>query len=76
MDKIIINYLPYILSIFTVYIMLLAGNKSKHAWLIALLNQFFWLVWIIKIKSWGLLPGNIALWIVYFRNHLKWKTIK
>ena len=73
MDKIIINYLPYILSIFTVYIMLLAGNKSKYAWVIALLNQFFWLVWIIKIKSWGLLPGNIALWIVYFRNHLKWR---
>ena len=76
MNNIIVNYLPYLLSIGTIYVMLLAGNRNKYTWLVALLNQFFWLVWILNIKSWGLLPGHIALWIVYFRNYLKWRIIK
>lgn len=66
------NYLPYILSAITIYMFLLAGNKRKYTWLIGLFNQLLWLIWIITINAWGLLPMNIALWIVYFRNHLKW----
>ena len=73
MDNLIVNYLPYILSAFTIYVMLLAGNKNKYTWVIALFNQVLWFLWIVKSESWGLLPGNIALWIVYFRNYIKWK---
>ena len=29
--------------------------------------------WIISTASWGLLPMNAALWIVYARNHMKWR---
>jgi hypothetical protein len=64
--------LPYILSAITIYTMFLAGGKSKHTWLVGLANQLLWLIWIIAIQAWGLLPMNIALWIVYTRNHLKW----
>lgn len=53
--------------------MLLAGNKKRGAWLVGLVNQLLWLVWIVLSAAWGLLPMNIALWIVYFRNYLKWK---
>jgi len=53
--------------------MLLAGNKKRGAWAVALLNQFLWLIWIFLTGTWGLLPMNIALWIVYSRNHFKWK---
>lgn len=35
--------------------------------------QLLWLVWILASKSYGLLPMNLALWIVYGRNYLKWK---
>lgn len=72
MKEIIILYLPWILSANTIYSMLLAGNKKRNAWAFALGGQLLWLVWILASKSWGLLPMNIALWVVYGRNYLKW----
>ena len=68
----IVFWLPWLLSAITIYTMFLAGNKSGKTWLIGLANQLLWLLWIIASASWGLLPMNIALWIVYGRNHLKW----
>lgn len=52
--------------------MLLAGNKRKGAWAVGLLNQALWLVWIVLTQSWGLIPMNLALWVVYGRNYVKW----
>jgi hypothetical protein len=66
-------YLPWLLSAITIYMTVLAGNKSRNAWLFGLVNQALWLVWIIVTASWGLLPMNAALWVVYSRNHLKWR---
>lgn len=66
--------LPWILSAITVYMTILAGNKNPNAWLVGLFNQGLWLVWIVGTMSWGFLPMNIAFWIVYLRNHFKWKT--
>jgi len=68
----IVTYLPYFLSALTIYSMLLAGNKKRGAWAVGLLNQLLWLLWIVLSAAWGLLPMNIALWIVYSRNYLKW----
>ena len=70
--EIITDYLPWLLSVITIYMTILAGNKSRHAWLFGLGNQALWLVWIFSAGAWGLLPMNAALWIVYARNHLKW----
>jgi hypothetical protein len=66
------DYLPWLLSAVTIYMTVLAGNKSRYAWLFGLGNQALWLVWICTVGAWGLLPMNAALWIVYARNHLKW----
>jgi hypothetical protein len=65
-------YMPWLLSAITIYMTILAGNKTRWAWAIGLVNQALWLVWIFAAQAWGLLPMNIALWIVYSRNHLKW----
>ena len=65
--------IPYILSAITIYMFLLAGNKKRSAWIVGLFNQALWLTWIIIIQAWGLLPMNIALWIVYTRNYWKWR---
>jgi len=72
MKQEIIKYLPYLLSAITAYSMLLAGNKKRGAWVLALVNQLLWLVWIFLSNTWGLLPMNIVLWIVYSRNYIKW----
>lgn len=66
------TYLPWLMSAITIYMTVLAGNKSKHAWAVGLFNQALWLTWIVSTASWGFLPMNIALWIVYARNHFKW----
>ena len=68
------TFLPWILSALTIWMTLLAGNMHRSAWLVGLANQALWLLWMIVSENWGLIPLNIALWIVYTRNHLKWKT--
>lgn len=65
-------YLPWLLSVITIWMTLAAGNKHRLAWLIGLVNQALWLSWIIAAGAWGLLPMNLALWVVYGRNHWKW----
>lgn len=67
--------LPWILSGLTIYMSILAGNKTRWAWLIGIANQALWLVFIVGTGTWGLLPMNIALWVVYGRNHLKWRDV-
>lgn len=74
MKILIVTYLPYVLSVITIYTMFLAGDRKSYTWLIGLLNQLLWLIWILASSSWGLLPMNFALWIVYSRNHVKWRT--
>jgi hypothetical protein len=69
----IATYLPWLLSAITIWMTLLAGNKHPQAWLVGLVNQGLWLFWICVTGSWGFLPMNLALWIVYGRNHLKWQ---
>jgi hypothetical protein len=68
------NYLPWLLSAITIWMTVLAGNRHQSAWLVGLVNQGLWLFWIVVTGSWGFLPMNLALWIVYGRNHLKWRT--
>ena len=67
-------YMPWMLSVITIYMTVLAGNKTRWAWALGLCNQALWLVWICASQSWGLLPMNLALWAVYGRNHLKWMS--
>lgn len=69
----IATYLPWILSAITVYQNLLAGNRDSFAWVLGLVNQLLWLVWIVSTKNWGLIPLNLCLWVVYARNLKKWK---
>ena len=68
------TYGPWALSATTVFMLFLAGSKHRHTWLVGLASQALWLVWIIASGTWGLLPGNIALWVVYLRNHMKWRA--
>ena len=68
------DHLPWVLSAITIWMTLLAGNKHKSAWVVGLVNQALWLVWIIASETWGLLPLTVALSIVYVRNYVKWRV--
>ncbi len=65
--------LPWLLSIITIWMTVLAGNKNRHAWAVGLVGQVGWSVWIVAVAAWGLLPLNITLWALYARNHFKWR---
>ena len=72
MADLIVSGLPWLLSAITIWMTVLAGTKHHLAWAVGLGNQALWLGWIILSGTWGLIPMNIALWVVYARNHLKW----
>lgn len=72
MAAVIVEYLPWLLSAITIWMTLLAGNLHPKARLVGLVNQALWLVWIVLSGTVGLLPLNIALWVVYWRNNKKW----
>lgn len=72
MKEAIIGYLPFLLSAITIWMTLLAGNMHPRAWLVGLVGQALWLIWILAAGAWGLLPMNVALWVVYARNHFRW----
>lgn len=76
MRGIIVETLPWVLSAITIYMNVLAGNRHRWAWAVGLGAQALWLVWIVASTSWGLLPMNLALWIVYGRNHWRWSQEK
>lgn len=65
--------MPYIMSAIAIYMNVLAGSKRKHAWAVGLGNQMLWLIWIVITGNWGFIFMNLALWIVYLRNHVKWQ---
>jgi hypothetical protein len=73
MRDLIVSLLPWLLSAITIWMTVLAGNKSRWAWAVGLGNQALWLGWIVASASWGLIPMNLALWAVYARNHMKWR---
>lgn len=68
--------MPWCLSVVTLYMTFMAGNKHPKAWLIGIFNQLFWLLWIYLSNSWGFLPMNIGMWVMYYRNHVKWNKEK
>ncbi len=67
------NILPWIISVVTIYMTFLQGNKHKNAWLVGIGSQVLWVVWIVGSQTWGYIPLNIAMWIMYIRNHFKWR---
>jgi hypothetical protein len=66
------KWLPWILSANTIVMTWLAGSLEPSAWAWGMWGQVGWTVWIIKTRTWGFLPMNLALWVVYMRNHLSW----
>lgn len=68
------NVLPWFMSCITIYQIYMTGNKHPNSWIVMLVNQCLWLLWIIVGQHWGLILMNIALWVVAIRNHRKWNS--
>lgn len=64
--------IPLLLSVLTLATMWHAGNQKWWAWLIGLVNQAFWFVFVVAFDAWGLLPLSVSLTVVYARNLRRW----
>lgn len=67
-------YVPWMLSVLTLTMMWMIGNKNRYAWHLGLANQVLWLTWIITVRSWGLLILTCCLIVMYIRNLRKWSN--
>lgn len=76
MKQALVLGLPWLISVMTLAFTWLAGDKNRNTWVVGLINQVLWLVWILVDGAWGLLPMNAALWVIYYRNHRRWKENK
>lgn len=66
------DVMPWFMSAITLWMTHLQGRKSWKAWAFGLVNQLLWLAFAISTQTWGLLPLNAGLWILYVRNLRKW----
>jgi hypothetical protein len=64
--------IPWTLSALTLWSMFLAGEMKNKAWTVGLLNQALWAYYIVITKQWPLIPMNLGMWYMCFRNHLLW----
>jgi hypothetical protein len=67
-------YLPWLLSALSLVMSVLTGNKWRHVWLFGLGIQCVWVAWIVAAQAYGFLPLCLALFVIYARNHLKWRA--
>jgi hypothetical protein len=71
--QMVFKYLPWVLSICTLYMTYLAGTGDVRTWRVGILTQVLWIVWVIGSQTWGMLPMSIGLSALYARNHILWK---
>ena len=66
------EYMDWIVGFTTLISVELMIRRKWYAWVTAILNQFVWLTYIYYEDQWGLLPLNIALFIMNTRGLLAW----
>ena len=64
--------MTWLLSITSVIMLWLMGNKNKYAPYVGIGNQVLWVVYVISTKQYGLLLGVLMYLIVHIRNATKW----
>ena len=73
MREAIKDYLPWLLSCLSLAMSAMTGNKHRSAWLFGIGIQCLWLIWVFAASAYGFLPLTLALFVMYIRNHLKWR---
>lgn len=72
MREAITIYGGWLLSVTTIALVYLTGQKYQQVWLLQLGNQCLWTAYILATRQYGLMPMNAVLWVLYARNHRLW----
>lgn len=68
----ILVYMPWVLSAWGIVATVYIGNRNYVGWLMSLLAQAGWAIWIAVSGTYGFVPMCIVLSAVYLRNLVKW----
>jgi len=66
--------MSWILSITSVIMLWLMGNKNKYAPFVGIGNQVLWVIYVLMTKQHGLLLGVVMYLVVHIRNAMKWRN--
>jgi hypothetical protein len=72
----IITYTELIISLISIIMIWLQGNKDINGWYVNILCQLVWIIYMFLNSAWGFLPLNIAMWFILVRNIKKWSVHK
>jgi len=64
--------MTYIMSVLSIAMIYLMGNRWKYAPIVGLINQTLWIYYTISKQEWGLAPMVIAYTVIHARNSFKW----
>lgn len=68
------NYWSWILMVWGVSGLYLAGNGKPIGWLVNITAQFAWVGYALTTHQYGFLVSSGAYGWVYIRNYRKWKV--
>jgi hypothetical protein len=69
----LVAYMPWGMSLLTIYGYWVIGNKNWRSWYVPLVTQVLWFFWIALSGNWGFLPAAFFLTAIAIRNLLKWR---
>jgi hypothetical protein len=64
--------LPWILSVLGISRKYLLGEKNRWGWLVGLVTQLLWLVYIKETQAWGFLLLSAVGIYLNIHNFIKW----
>lgn len=73
MREILVYGMPWMLSAIGCFMIWKLGSFKTYGWLIGIVAQAFWFVWILASEQYGFIPQNLALTVIYIRNYRSWK---
>lgn len=64
--------MPWVLSLIGCIMIWQVGNFKKFGWIVGLVAQVLWFIWIIASEQYGFLPQNFLLAALYAKNFWQW----
>ena len=73
MREFLVYAMPWLLSVIGCLMIWKVGNFKSYGWIIGIIAQALWFVWILLSEQYGFIPQNVTLAVFYYRNYVKWK---